>query len=276
MTVNNLIYKLAKYFSWLYFRHWERWELLIIVLISLALLLLIIWQQQKATTRRIYVNQARERSPIIGVKLADNRSHLKIEDLKKDGLASFPKKYAKIKKTKEQLENLNEQVQQLQYEISKHKQTETRLEHQVKELTAANEKLHQNTIVSNQAEQSKKQQPAEVSTSNDKLQQKITEHKQAEQQPKQQIIEVPAVNEQPPRESAESSTVKQQARQQIGELKKPSNYRNSTRKQPDRIFREETEQVRVSKELREQPLDVEKLKAIAELAKQIQRRSQRR
>ena len=113
MTVNNLIYKLTKYFSWLYFRHWERWELLIIVLISLVLLLLIIWQQRKALTRRIYVNQVRERSPIIGVKLADNRSHLKIEDLKKDGLSSFPKKYAKLKKTKEQLAKLNEQVQQL-------------------------------------------------------------------------------------------------------------------------------------------------------------------
>ena len=41
MTVNNFIYKLAKYLSWLYFRHWERWELLIIALFSLVLLLLI-------------------------------------------------------------------------------------------------------------------------------------------------------------------------------------------------------------------------------------------
>lgn len=277
MTVNSLIYKLAKYFSWLYFRHWERWELLIIVLISLVLLLFIIWQQQKATTRRIYVNQVRERSPIIGVKLADHRSHLEIENWKKDGSSSFPKKYAKLKKTKEQLHKLNEQVQQLQYEINKHKQTETRLEHQVKELTAANEILLQNTAVSNQVEQSKKQQPAEVSTSSDKLQQKIAEHKQAGQQPKQPIIEVPAVKEHPKHESAKSNTVKQQASPQLGELKaskRPAKPKISTHKQPDRIFREETEQVRVSKELRELPLDVEKLKAIADLAKRIQRRSQ--
>ncbi len=219
MTVNNLIDKLIKYFSWLYFRHWERWELLIIVLICLVLLLLIIWQQQKGTTKSVYVNQVRERSPIIGVKLADNRSHLKIEDLKKDRSASLPKNHTKQKETKEQLEKLNEQIQQLQLEISKHKQIEVRLEQHVTELTAANEKLQHKAAVNNQ--------------------------------------------------------VKQQARKQIGELtasKKQSIHRTNARKQSDRILREKTEKVRVSKELREQPLDVQKLKAIAELAKQIQRR----
>ena len=72
-------------------------------------------------------------------------------------MASFPKKYAKQKKTKEQLAKLNEQVQQLQYEISKHKQTEARLEKHVEELTAANQKLRQNTVLSNQVEQIEKQ-----------------------------------------------------------------------------------------------------------------------
>ena len=275
MTVNNLIYKLIKYFSKLYFRHWERWELLIIVLISLVLLLLIIWQHRKSTNRSVYVNQVRKRSPIIGVKLADNRSHLKIEDLKKDGLASFPKKHAKLRKTKEQLEKLNEQVQQLQYEISKHKQTEARLECQVTELTAANEKLQHIATVNNQVKQSDKQQRAEALASDDKHRQKIAEHKQAEQQPKQQIIEVSVVKEKPQPESAESSTVKQQAMPQIGELtasKKQSKRRANARRQSDRILREKTEKVRVSKELREQPLDVQKLKAMAELAKQIQGR----
>ena len=253
MTVNNLIYKLAKYFSWLYFRHWERWELLIIVLISLALLLFIIWQQRKATTRRVYVNQVRDRSPIIGVKLADNRSRHEIENLKKDGSASFPKKYAKLKKTKEQLHKLNEQVQQLQYEINKHKKTEVRLQNQVKELKAANEKLRQNTAVSNRVEQSKKQQP------------------------KQSIIEVPGVKEHPENKSVKSNTVKKRVRQQLGDLKaaqKPSKSKISRQKQPGRIVREKTEQVKVSRELREQPLDVDKLKAMAELAKRIQKRSQ--
>jgi len=252
MTVSNLIDKLIKFFSLLYFRHWERWELLIIVLICLVLLLLIIWQQRKSTTKSVYVNQVRERSPIIGVKLADNRSHLKIEDLKQDRSAHLSKKHAKQIKTKEQLEKMNQQVQQLQYEISKHKQTEERLKYQVTELTTelktANEQLRQNTVVSNQVEQ----------------------------KPKQQIIEVPAVKEQPLPEPAESSTVKQQAKQQAGEskaAKKSYNRRVNIHKQPDRLVREKTEQVKLSKELREQPLDIQRLKAIADLAKQIHNRS---
>jgi len=39
------------------------------------------------------------------------------------------------------------------------------------------------------------------------------------------------------------------------------------------MFREKTEQARIPKELREQPLDFQKLKAIAESAKQIQGRT---
>jgi len=86
---------------------------------------------------------------------------------------------------------------------------------------------------------------------------------------------VPAVNEQLRHELAEGNKTKQYARQQTGELtasKKQSIRRANIRKQSDRILREKTEKVRVPKELREQPLDVQKLKAIAELAKQIQGR----
>ena len=138
------------------------------------------------------------------------------------------------------METLNEQVQQLQYEISKHKQTEGRLKHQVTELATANEQLQENTAVS----------------------------KQVEQKPKQQIVEVPVDNEHPPHEPAESSTVKKQANE-LKAAQKPSKRRINIRKQPDRLIREQTKQVKVSKELREQPLDVQKLKAMADLAKKI-------
>ena len=244
MTVSNSIDKLIEFFSWLYFRPWERWELLIIVLICLVLLLLIIWQQRKSSTKSVYVNHVRERSPIIGVKLADNRNHLQIEDLKQDRSDPVPKKRTKQRKTKERFATLNEQVQQLQNEISKHKQTEASLKHQVTELTTVNEQLQENTAV----------------------------NKQVEQKPKQQIIEVPTVNEQPPNEPAESSTVKQEAKLQTGEskaAKKSSKRRINIRKQPDRPIREKTEQIKLSKEHRDQPLDIEKLKAMADLAKKI-------
>ena len=253
MTVNNLIDKLIKFFSWLYFRHWERWELLIIILICLVLLLLTIWRQRKSTIKSVYVSQVREHSPVIGAKLAGNRSHLKIEDLKQSHPTTLSNK--QVKQTKEQLKKLNQQVQQLQYEISKNKQAEERLKHRVTELTTklktANEQLRQNTIVSNQIEQ----------------------------KPKQQITEVPSVKEQPLPEPAVRSTVKQQAKPQAGESKteKKSYDRGiNISKIPDRLIIEKPEQFKPSKKLREQPLDVQQLKAIADLAKQIQNRSRQK
>ena len=271
MTVNNLIYKLTKYFSWLYFRHWERWELLIIVLISLVLLVLLIWQHRKGKTRTVYINQIRERSPIIGVKLADNRSHLKIEDLKKGRSAFSHKTSTKQKKTKEQLEKLNKQIQLLQLEISKHRKNEVRLEQQVTELMMANKKHQEKTLVNNQVSD---KQPAAAPASDDKPQQKMGKDKQAEQHPKRQIIEMPAVNQQPQQEIVKSKKDRQYLTQKTDELKsssKKSKRRDIESEVPKWMLREKTQQVRSSKEL---PLDVEKLKALAALAKQIQEQHQ--
>jgi hypothetical protein len=268
MTVNNLIYKLTKYFSWLYFRHWERWELLIIVLISLVLLLLIIWQQRKASSRNVYANQIRERSPIIGVKLADTRSRTRIEDLKKNRSASLSKKQTKRKKEKEQLEKVNKQIQLLQLEISKHKQNEAHLERKIVELTSANKELQE------KATQSAKQHSAGTSVSQHKLQQKMTGHQQAEQYPKQQIIEKPAINKQPQQEFAKSQKTRQTQTGESTTLKYQSKNKAIKSYKPNWMLREKTGQDRIPKELREEPLDVQKLKAIAELAKKI--RGQRR
>jgi chromosome segregation ATPase len=114
--------------------------------------------------------------------------------LKKDRSTSLSKKHAKQNKTKEQLEKLDEQIQQLRLEISKHKQNEVHLEQQVTELKVANKKLQSKTPVKHQVGQS------------------------------------------------------------------------------NRILRGKTDKVRVPKELREQPLDVDKLKSMAELARQIRGR----
>ena len=254
MTVSNLIDKLINFFSLLYFRHWERWELLIIVVICLVLLLFIIWQQRKSSMKNVYVNQIRDHSPIIGVKLADNRSHLRIEDLNQDRSAQSSKKHTKQTKTKEQLAKLNQQVQQLQYEISKQKQAEERLKHQVTELTT------------------------ELKTANEQLRHKPVASHHVEQEHKQQIIDVSPVKERPSHEPAETSTVRQRVKQQASEskaAKKSFHRRINTRKPPDRHIREKTDQIKPSKEQREQPLDVEKLKAIADLAKKIQNRSRK-
>ena len=245
MTVNNIIYKLTKYFSWLYFRHWERRELLIIVLISLVLLLLIIWQHRKRATRNVYANRIRERSPIIGVKLADTRSYARIEDSRRNRSISLSQKHTKEKKSKEQLEKLKKEIQLLQIEISKHKQNELHLEQQVVELKTANKKLKQKAIAYNQS-------------------------KQAEKYSMQQIIEVPAIKQTRRQETSKRQKAKQAQTGESPTSIKPSKNNSIKPSEPNWMLREKTEQVRISKELKKEPLDVQKLKAIADLAKKIQ------
>jgi hypothetical protein len=70
MTVEGLLNRLTEYFSWLYYRHWERWELLTIAIVAVAGLLLVVRAKRKARNVR---KRTRERSPIIGIKLAQHR-----------------------------------------------------------------------------------------------------------------------------------------------------------------------------------------------------------
>jgi hypothetical protein len=83
------------------------------------------------------------------------------------------------------------------------------------------------------------QKPGEPSTSLDKLQQKMTKYKQAKQYCRRQIIELPGINKQLRHELAKN--------QNAGKLSS----------------------------LKEELLDVQKLKAIADLAKRIQIRRRR-
>jgi len=67
MTVEGLINQITEYARWLYQRQWERWELLTIGAVALVLLLLVGNARRKA---RANIRRLKQRSPIIGVKLA--------------------------------------------------------------------------------------------------------------------------------------------------------------------------------------------------------------
>ena len=68
MNVESLIYRFTQYFSWLYYRQWEKWELLTIAITVLVLLLLLGGARRKA---RANLRRLQERSPIIGIRLAE-------------------------------------------------------------------------------------------------------------------------------------------------------------------------------------------------------------
>jgi chromosome segregation ATPase len=165
MIVSTLVDRLNQFISWLlYGRQWAAWELLTIAVIALVVLLWIISRQRSRKVQRIFEEQFRGSSPVIGANLgARKRSRHVIEDLKKARLVSIHKhQEQQHEKTKEPSEKLHEEIKQLQHEIFKHKQTESRFEQQVAELTAANEELKRELAESKQALLQAQQQTAEA------------------------------------------------------------------------------------------------------------------
>jgi uncharacterized membrane protein YhaH (DUF805 family) len=71
MTVESLINRFIQYASWLYYRQWQKWELVAVVVTIVVLLLLLgAWRRSALSVRRLH-----ERSPIIGLRLAGHRRH---------------------------------------------------------------------------------------------------------------------------------------------------------------------------------------------------------
>jgi hypothetical protein len=216
----SLVGKLRQFLSWLYYGHqWARWEILTIGIVVLGVLLLIVRQLRKRTIRRVYASQLPGQSPVIGVNLGSRRHGIK--DLKKMRRASVPErreKQTKSKKTTESSEKLHEQIKQLQLEIIKRKQTETRLEQHVANLTAGKEQLQRELSESRQVEEHPIQEVAGVPAADEKLQPEVAEEKQAEQDFKEEVVEVPVADEKLQPEVAEEKQVEQDFKEEVVEV----------------------------------------------------------
>ncbi len=183
MTVRSLAGKLIRLVSWLCFEHqWTQSELLIIAAIALLLLLLLLRLLQKGMVAAARADEVPERSPIIGVKLADHkRSHREIRDLERSHSAPALEKHGhgkKLKETTRRLESSQEQIRQLQHEITVRRQTEARLQQQAAELTAVNKQLQYEIGKRSEAEVHLEQQVAALTAANAQLQQQISGRKQ--------------------------------------------------------------------------------------------------
>ena len=69
MTVEGIIDRLTGFFSGLYYRRWERWELLAIAIAALVVLILMVRAHFKVAAN---AKRFRERSPIVGVRMAEH------------------------------------------------------------------------------------------------------------------------------------------------------------------------------------------------------------
>ncbi len=195
MILGSFVDRLNQFISWLSKRQWAEWEILIIAITALVVLLWIMRRKRKRVVRNIYENPFLENTPVIGAKLgARKRRRRIIKDLKKGRLAIVqkrPTKQQKPSKYTEPSEKLHEQIQQLQREIIKRKQTEVRFEEQVAYLTAANEKLQLELAEKKRAEQHIVEEPA----AEEQLQPEIPEREQAGQDIEEQAARVTAAHE---------------------------------------------------------------------------------
>ena len=173
--------------SWLCFEHqWKQWELLIIAGTALLLLLLILRLLRKGRTAGAQAFELRERSPIIGVRLADHQhSRREIRGLQRSRPARVtqPDTRQENRKTTRQLEKLNRQIEQFQRDIAERQQTEAHMEKRVAELTASNEQLRAEIVKHRQTESHLKQRLAELEAANEPLRQEKLQTKQPENVP---------------------------------------------------------------------------------------------
>ena len=276
MTLHSFVDRLTQLFSWLYYQHlWEEWELLAIGVVVLVPLLVIARRQRKERTCRIYTHHDPERSPIIGVKLANGKhSPSEITDSKKAHSHSVARGKSKQDDVIKQLAGSNEQIKELQCEIARHRQAEARLERQLAELTAANEKLKHEINEFKQAEEHLQQQTVELLAMNKELQEGCGGRKRAEGSIQEQTDLAPVIDKHPRSDDAENTPTEEHAVRQplsLIDADKPSSQDLHRPDQDASMLAEKTKHPTDSKRTNE-PLDVEKLKAIAALAKQIQQR----
>jgi len=69
MSIERIIDRLTGFFSWLYYRQWEAWELTAIAITALVILLLALRAHLKIAANE---KRLRERSPLVGIRTAEH------------------------------------------------------------------------------------------------------------------------------------------------------------------------------------------------------------
>lgn len=165
-TVRGFAEKFIQVVSWLCFEHqWQQWELLIIAGTALVLLLLLLRLLRNGRAEAARTYELFERSPIIGVRLADQRySRRELRSLQKRqaALVAQPEVRQEHRKTTRQLEKLNRQIEQFQRDIAERQQTEVVLGKRIAELTASNEQLRAEIARGRQSEANLKERLAQL------------------------------------------------------------------------------------------------------------------
>jgi len=268
MDIQNYFLKLHPYYVWFYSRTGitER-ELLIVGSAAIAVLLLILHHLRKSRIRRIHIIQRSTRSNIIGVKLSDREQRppqvrQKIKRHSQQNLEEQDQQ-SWSQSTKE-WRQLREKIRHLQHDISKHERTEKHLNEQIAELKAINEQLKaeiegkiqvENTFQVENNEQKQAaltQNQSEESSMNDGYNVKVVELGQTNQEPENISLD---------------NQVSDSHSQSTENTDNSAEISSQTSSDSDTDNSEQDNNV---------PLDIKELKAIANLVRKLQTRSQQR
>ncbi len=278
MTIHSFVDRFAQLFSWLYYRHqWEVWELLAAT--GAVLLLLLSWvakKQRDDRKARAWEHAIRQSSPIIGVKLAAGNHHLAdVTDAKRPRLPFLAWKKNGEPNETEPLMSAVANTRPPQHETIKCQRTQAGLDQQLDELKATNEKLQSQINHSKKTEQQLRRRMARLLVAGKKMRQERGRLERAEE----------AIQRQPNPSASQrfgsNSAGPMQARKhpawsplELLATNRLSRCRLHPQGQDEEMLAVNPNQPPGSRRAN-QPLDVEKLKAIAALAKQIQSRPRR-
>ena len=279
MTIHSFVDRFAQLFSWLYYRHqWEKWELLTVTGAVLLLLLWVAKKQRNERKARTCARPIRQSPPIIGVKLAaGNHDRADVTDSKRHLWAFLSgKKNGETNATAQSMAS-NEKTRLLQHEIIKRQQTEAHLSQYLDELKAANDKLQSQINHGKKTEEHLRRRMAKLLAAGKKLRQELGRLEQVEESLRMQPDPAAAVNQRFGDNLTEPMRARKHPKWLPLELLAASRLSrgdpNPRGRDGDMLTvnpKQPTDSRRAN-----QPLDVEKLKAIAALARQIQSRPRR-
>jgi len=297
MNIENIIDSVMQFYSWIYSQTGlQDWQLLTIGLGILFLLVLSLIQQRKTRSRKVYVIQGSNRSDIIGANLSDREKHYhRHENFSKKPPVSASDEEEEGKswgQSTKEWRRLSEKIRHLQHEIGKQERSEKHLKEQITELKSINDKLQSEISRKTQIEEELKQQLQELTTASPaNVQEKSAEKTNVNSRGR----ELKNIKE--TLESAKFMLKKDQTKQAVAgteSQKEPLESQQITNKTdcvPLEIAVNQLQSQTVGNKANSLegnideadterdhniPLDIKELKAIADLAKRLQMRSQQR
>ena len=267
MNIDRALNTIMQFYSWISIQTGlKNWQLLTIALVVLCGLVLFLNYLRKARIQKIHLIQSSGRSEIIGIKLSgdENRYHEHYRKKQTFALPEEEEKQHSWGQTTKDWRKLRENIRHLQHDISKYERTEKLLKEQISELKIANEKLQAEINTKSQTEDALQQQIKELTPA---LSYNYAEQTRVKNEYQEEPLDLQQITHQTEHTSEEKSN-------ETNFLQSKSSEKQD--KIAKEISKEDFDPSETIEKENNVPLDIKELKAIADLVKRLQARSQQR